>query len=483
MRCPNCDRQITDEDALFCPRCAHPLGGSEGEATTPMAVPEASDESSTEELRATNGGQRGSDEAAVKPEAARRARRFGGAAAFGGDFAASMRASVLRGGWLDVSGAACLAFLVVLLVGAVLLLAIKLQAAGAGAGGDALDVFSAMVVLGLAALRVPLHIGELELTVLPLGALVVAGAGIAWAAKLAVHRSAPEGLRDAAIQGAKVGVPFALICWLAALAFQLRGTVDPVSADAGGALLWGAFWGAGFGALGGLTARSGLREEIERGLEALGRRSSVAAAGMVSGGVMLVAVAILASFAALVWIIVALASGPRTDFGPAEAAAAVIYLAAFAPNVLVAIVAVAMGAPLQVGAAVTTGGRVVGPLTEISLLDWADGSAPWYLFLLLLIPLAACAMGGFWVGRARHPRSERLGILLAGAIFFALVLGVLAALGDARLGAGLVRERGFGRLAPDAAITAGVAFLWAAAAGFAGLKAAETGTLPGAKEE
>ena len=177
----------------------------------------------------------------------------------------------------------------------------------------------------------------------------------------------------------------------------------------------------------------------------------------------------------LLWIIIALAKGaaPRWfDFG--DALAGIVYLAAFGPNVLITLVALSLGAPVDVGAQVKFGGRALGPLQPLSLSHWGDGGgAPWYLWLLVLIPLVACLLGGFAARRNAKGSMRTIEVMLAAALTFAIPLGVLATLSTARLGAGLVRPRGYAYVAPDALVTFGLALLWAAGLGFAGWKMAE----------
>ena len=189
---------------------------------------------------------------------------------------------------------------------------------------------------------------------------------------------------------------------------------------------------------------------------------------------MLAVTAVMTGAAALIWNIVALAGGePGRGFGAGDAAASVIYLIGFGPNVLVSIAAIALGASVDVGAAVSTGGRVIGNLTQISLFGWGRNSAPSYAFFLLLIPAASCAWGGYWLC-LRRKASELWPALITAAAIFALVLGVLAAIADARLGAGLVRDRGFAAIAPNAGATMLLALAWGIALGLAGWRFAAT---------
>ncbi len=198
---------------------------------------------------------------------------------------------------------------------------------------------------------------------------------------------------------------------------------------------------------------------------------------------MLASALLLAGFAALVWIIVGLAKGVTpAGFGFGDALAALVYLAAFLPNVLVTIIALALGAPVEVGARVTFGGREVGPFGEWSLLDWGGDPTPWYLFLLLAIPLLSCMLGGFSARRNAHDPPRWLPVLAGAAVTFAVPLTVVALLADARLGAGLVTGGGFAHVAPDALLTLVFGLLWADALGYIGWRVADAQEAASSKE-
>ena len=67
---------------------------------------------------------------------------------------------------------------------------------------------------------------------------------------------------------------------------------------------------------------------------------------------------------------------------------------------LVAIItALGMGSALDVGARVTVARSRVGDINELSIFSWGGGEEPAYLYLLLLIPLAATVAGGFYARR------------------------------------------------------------------------------------
>jgi len=434
MRCPDCGAAVADPQAAFCSRCAHPLSSEETEATARLDVPT------------------GPATSEVPPSTEQRPERDAPLLA---DYTEVLRNRFLTS-WLDPLGAACLAFLVLIALGALLLVAAKLQYPEFGAGANPIEILSSITILGLAILRVPVHVGDLVVSVLPLGALLAAGAGIAWSTSVTAKNRAERSVLD----GAAVGVPFALICFIAALVFRFGGD-EGVFAGALGALFWGLVWGTGFGALGAGARSHGLRSPWQAVVEA--GSGGVLQRGVAAGAIALGTAAALAALAMLLWVIVALVRGaPGPRFGAGDAAAAFVYLLAFGPNVMVALIALGLGAPVYVGARVTVAGAGVGDVERI----WMFGDAPGYVGFLMLIPLVACSLAGFWIRRSSTSGSfPRELPLFAG--LFAAVLALLAWLGEARLGASLL-GRGIARVDVNAPATFAFAFLWALVAGFAG---------------
>ncbi len=374
--------------------------------------------------------------------------------------------------WHDPVMSAALGYLALLVVGAALLVAAKLQFPALGSGFNPLSVVTAMTILGLAALGAPLHIGPIEVLTLPLGALAIFGtafAGFVRLSRRARRRSSPVA---GAVAGSRSGIVFGLLCGVAALVFRFRGGPDQVGVEALPALALGLLWGVVFGALGGMFAgRSpgALLATVTTGMRA---RFPVVYEGVVSAGAMLAAGLALSVGAALVWILVVLARGSLpAGFGLRDAAAALLYLLAFAPNVAVSLLALSLGAPVEVGGRVTVGGRDFGGLLEYSLVEWAGGDPPWYLFGLLLIPIVACAGAGLLAYRNARDPGAVLEVIGVAALVFAAAVLVLASVGDARLGAGLLGGRGVARAAPNAFTAAVLACGWGATLGFAGWNA------------
>lgn len=520
MRCPSCDTAIKDEAAAFCPRCGVPLASAEGEATTELkagdtevlgvndtAAVERPAEAAPPDEAAPPVGAAPPDEAAppVEAEADMPETTTGtdAPAATGAppeedevaasqvapapaarerpgrivrDLLVASRRAARTQGLAEIALAATMGFLALVACGAVLVVAAKLQYPFLGEGAGPFRILSAIVMTGLGVLRVPIHIGDLSLSALPLGALLAVGWMLTWATARIVARGPATSMRDRVLDGMKVAIPFALLCWISALVFRISEPPVVVAADAGAALLLSLLWGAIFGAIGGVRAFGPLRGLFKMGMHMLSERKRVLYEGLSTAGIILAVTVGAAAFASLVWIIVGLLSGrPSGGLGAGEAVAAVIYLIAFGPNVIVSIVSVALGAPVEVGAQVTASGRLVGPLKEISLFDWGGGGAPWYAFLLLLIPLGACLIAGFSARRSTRDAGGVVHVLVIAAAVFALVMFELAGLSEARLGAGLVRSRGFGRVAPDAGAVLLLSFAWVLVAGFVGWKIGDAG--------
>jgi hypothetical protein len=376
-----------------------------------------------------------------------------------------------RGRWIDALTSAAVGHLCLLCVGAGLLLAAKLQFPQLGSGFNPLSIVTAMTVLGLAALGAPLHVGEVEISALPLGALALFGVAFTGAVRLS--RLPRPGADDVlgVRRGLRVGACFGLLCGIAAAVFRFRGGPDPVGVESGPALLLGFLWGSLFAVLGGWTATEGSKAELGGRVRAWRTKSQIATESAAFAAVTSALALTLSAAAVLVWILAALASGSvPPGFGVRQGVAAVILLVAFAPNVSVSMLALALGSPVEVGGRISIAGREFGRLVEYSLQRWGPGDPPWYAFGLLLIPALACFLAGWVAHRNAQDRGAVLEVVGLGALMFALAILVLGSLGDASLGAGLLGRRGIARVAPDAPIAAVLACGWAAALGFAGWK-------------
>ncbi len=441
MRCPSCEAEISDSSAVFCSRCGAPLASEEAANTSRLDLIDA-DRGETARL-----------EPAGTPGPA-----------------TSIRRTLYSGGWTDAAAAAAVAVLGLLCIAAFLLLAPKLQDPGFARGASPVAIFNGVVIVALGILRVPIHIGGITVSALPLGALAVAALTIVWSVQTAFSKR--DERISARTQGAKVGVIFGMIVWVFALAFRFRGK-EQVSADALWSLLLGVMWGTVFAASAIANGQRSWRRfatEILKRIEARSRRTYEAVVG---AGIMMAGALVLSAGVLLLWMIIGLARGaPYDSFGVGDATAAVIYLAAFLPNVLVLIIALAFGAPIWRGVQVGFEGRLIGGLQEVSLFDW-PGGAPSYAYLVLAVPLVACLLGGFYMGNTTKQRDDALKTIVLAAVIFAAALAIVGWLGEARLGAGLVKQRGLARVAMQPLPAFILAALWAAVAGGLGWIASE----------
>ncbi|HWC14779.1 MAG TPA: zinc ribbon domain-containing protein, partial [Actinomycetota bacterium] len=343
MRCPSCGADITDPAAVFCPRCATPLAGDEGATTARIDVGEEPPESPAQDVSETE---------SLEPVAP--ARQEPSTTRPRVDLS-TVRARLEASGWVDIAAVAGLGFLVLLMIGAILVVAAKLNFPALGGGGDALGAFTAVVLAALGVLGIPIVVDGVAIYALPLGALIAAGAGYSWAASSSGKAPATGSLVAAARWGAQLAVPTALLCWFFALVFRFRGD-HPVAADAGVALVAGAFWGATFGIIAAATRIEPLRAVIARLVGGVRARSRRTYEGIVCGATMVGGAAVLGTGALLLWIIIALIRGaPAHQFGAGDAFAYLVYLVAFLPNIVVAVVSMSFGAPLEVGARVDLG--------------------------------------------------------------------------------------------------------------------------------
>ena len=353
---------------------------------------------------------------------------------------------------VEPASMAAIVFLSFLAAGAVLLIAGKLQFPSLGAGAGPYDVLKAIGLIALASLGVTIDLDGLALSVIPLGVIV--------AVTLLANGLSRQFVRDDArskLDVLLVGVVTGVMACVAALVFRFEGDAA-VRASASGALLYGTLWGSLMAAVGIWWGR---RTPVERG---------ISLPGILDESVQLArSAAATAAFGALVallcLVIARLIAEPLPrSFGVGDAVAAILYLLAFLPNVLVAIFSLSVGATLQIGAQFDVGGELVGPLKSISLWDWGPGGsiARW---LLLLLPLGVAARTGVLAYERTTSSNRALRSIVGCAVVVAVGVGILAAIGDARLGAGLVKRSGVGLVAVDALQATILTFLWIAGGG------------------
>jgi zinc-ribbon domain len=455
MRCPSCGHEIRDAEALFCPRCGTKLGATEATVTDRITPAPAADSGPASADTATSPeGDRRDDSSAQG--------RMDGAAALASDMAVALRRSLVSGGWVDAAQVAGFGLLAMLAVGAVFAAVIKLSDPTFGSGESALWVLEWVVILGALSIGVPVE-GDLSISVLPMGSLLVIGWAIAWAARRVAAQSSADTLGARMIEGAKAGAPLALLSLLMALVFR----IDGAAAAPGAALLLGGLWGALFGAIGGARAHGSISQVAGYLLETIAGRSRSLADGLVAGAIMLATSAVIGAAATLVALIMWLALGD-VSLEAGEAVLIVFTLLAFAPNIVAGVVGFGLGAPVMFGGDFGFGGG-----GEFSLLGWgADAPAP-YLYLALLIPAVSCLFGGYVARRRARPGADVNATIGVAAIVYALALTVIVSLGNLDLGRSVTGATEF-ELGPDPAGVFVLGLAWAAAVGYIGWKLGES---------
>jgi hypothetical protein len=94
-------------------------------------------------------------------------------------------------------------------------------------------------------------------------------------------------------------------------------------------------------------------------------------------------------------------------------------------------------------------------------------------YALVLLPVFALVGAGYWARTKATAGRNVFGVIPLGATLYSSTLALLAWLGEARLGAGIVRNRGFAVIAADPAMVLLFGFGWALVAGVIGWKLAE----------
>ncbi|MGI8408072.1 MAG: hypothetical protein ACR2L3_06145 [Actinomycetota bacterium] len=355
--------------------------------------------------------------------------------------------------------AAAFSVLAMVAAGSLLLMAAKLQYPGFGSGGSTIQALLAAVIAGLGSLGVPIHLGELTASALPVGALILIGWASVWGTAHTLARGATSTLPERVHAGLRLGLWLAPICLILSLGFRISGAT-PVYADAWGSLLLGGLWGAFFGALGGLVSHSSFRHLWHSVFLLLGRAQE-SALGLRLAGIVLWSFAALGAAAVLLGVIAALVSGDRTaGFGLGDVVAAAVYVAAFGPNMVMAVVALGAGSSVSVGAQISASGRSLGPSEGFSLLRWPPDGPPALAFGLLLLPILSTLIAGYRARKVALTRSDVFSALrwTVPLVSFALFVG--AAMAEARIGGDFLDKRGFARFAPDPWVLAFMGALW-----------------------
>jgi hypothetical protein len=485
MQCPHCKKTIVDEDPVYCPRCGRRLKatGEDGdrptpeqrssqEPETPIPGPPSSSQQQVTAQPTTVAPEIDIDEATeehTRPPSPFSPPPRAGAGELLVDMTTAIRHSLSSGGWTAAAWPALLGFIVLIAFGAMFVGVVKLAEPGYGAGRSPWWALTRIAVAALAALGVPLQQGLTESSIVPLGVLLALGWVVAAGARMVVTGGPSVSIRERTINGAKIGVPFGLFCFLASLIFHSTEGVD-ISANPVVAFVLGAFWAGLFGAVGGAMAGSSPQAAARDGIAAVRSRSSVLYEGVAAGGTMLAAAAVLSMASALILIIVDLGLSADVPITAGDAVAIVFLLIVFAPNIAVGVTGFAVGAPVEV-VQETFGSEFT---REVSLLGVGTATPEWYLYVLLVIPLAATVFGGYAARRRAGDPSRVVDVICTGAGVFAIVLAALVFIGTVTIDRALLGRGNLLAISPRPAIVLALSFIWAAALGFAGWKAAES---------
>jgi len=476
MRCSSCGAEVADPEGVFCSRCGRPLVVDGADATEETGAPESissdvragatrSDEP-VPEGRVTEEVVPGGDTRPVEGAPPENSARAPSAAVMATEMAGSLGRTLRSGRWPESASAAAMGFLAVLGVGALFVGLLKLIDPTFGSDRNPLWVLTRVVIAGLASLGIPVEQGGVGGSILPMGTLVLVAWALVWAARTVVASGPAQSSTERALQGARIGAPFGILCFIAALVFRLRDGVD-TGADPGLAFVIAGLWGAVFGAAGGLLAGRSSRS-AGAPIRALG--PGPLREGVLAGVTMLVSAAIAAMAAALIFVIVDLVTGTDLRLTAGDAVALVILLVAFAPNIAVGTVAFSMGAPMQFVA----DSLGVGFRRNFSLFGLGDSGPEWYVYLVVLIPLFACLFGGYSVRRRTNHPTKMVEIVAVAAGVLSIGLSFLVYVGTLSLDRGLLGPGNLLVLSPDATAVFFLSLLWAGVLGIVGWKVAES---------
>ena len=264
---------------------------------------------------------------------------------------------------------------------------------------DPAEAFGHVGALGLTALGVASNAGGLEVSLPALGVLVVTGWGIVSSLRSGAVARGGLGRTAEPPRGSRVAVTFGLLC--GAVAIVTSATGAGLRPHVLAVTIAGLYWGGVFA----VVART-LRLGRARG------PGTVMVGSLFGLGVAALAVI-------LAWQ--ALSKGPA----PATALGGLLLAAAYAPNLIAALVSVSLGAPVELalGGELST---IADHTGRFALWDWgAAGGAPWWAWTLVAVPLGSLLLTRRWATfPARTP----------GAVFSAAIVTGIAVTATAWLG-------------------------------------------------
>ena len=343
-------------------------------------------------------------------------------------------------------------FLCLLAVGAVLLIGAKLQEPDLGAGASPISIFNAIAIVSLGVIGTEIQVGDLSFNVIPLAGLLFVALGMGWAARRVYgpHRSL----------GWSVGVGFVFggLCALIAATCELGLGSDRINVAPQNAFVAALISGTLFSLI---RTPEGERASPRAVLARLATGRFVHGPGGLRAG-------LNTGLAVLTWAS-ALGLGGAIVYAFARSSSVVaavgivVHAIAFLPNLAVAIVAFAMGAPVEAGFGTLRATQFAEGVPQYSLFDWHGGLAPAYLWLPTFALAALIVVVGMRAFDKNEYETNRNALLngAGAALVFAWLFGVLAGLGEASVGADLTTEGFFGFSVPPG-IVFGLALVWAA---------------------
>lgn len=365
---------------------------------------------------------------------------------------------------------AAFGFFCVLAVGAVLVIGAKLQEPDLGAGASPLSIFNSIVVISMGATGAIVEVGDLTVHALPLGGLLFIALGIGWASgqSYGPHRSLEWSIA--------VGFLYALMCALAAGVCDIGSGAGRIFVRPENAFAATLMQGTLFSLIrlpGVVSAGATWKKTLARIL----RGDAAPGPGGLRAGLNL-ALWVLSGAAAAAALGVVVYATTRAS-SPFAALGIVVHALAFLPNLAIALVSFALGAPVEAGfGSLAATATETGSIPDYSLLDYKGGPAPAYLWLPAVCLGAALVVEAVRRWRAAEHGSTRkaVGHGLLSVVVFAWLLGSVAGAADARVGADLQTE-GFLGFAMEPGVVFGLALVWAAVATAAGLALARRSTI------
>lgn len=292
-----------------------------------------------------------------------------------------------------------------------------------------------------------LDLGFGTVTVIPLGLTLLCGHVCFRMGRLAGQTSYAEDSRALAIASGVLGVVYGLVALVVALLASTSGAEPHLGLAFGGGLTV-AILGGGPGLAVGSGRLPGLVRLLPEPGRAVAYAATLAALGVMAAGGVLVAAALLLDLGSAANVLA------RLDAGSAGGAFLTLLVAGFAPNAALFASSYLVGPGFAVGAGTTVSasGVSLGAVPAFPLLAAlpAEGEAPRWALLLLLVPVAVAFLAGRSAVRAfpcsRYDVAALRGLL--GGLVGGLLLGVAMGLCGGAVGPGRMAQVGPAFLEP-----------------------------------